>query len=165
MKWISPFVYMLVYNDNGSVQTLCITRVSALCTKCLHRPIVIINQHIHKGWNSFYIFTLFSCIWILFFQSLSWKWLCFSWKSDGMYNKWKSLEKIVLCDSHHIYKEKINISQSFIIFNNESCFQTHLQHNYHEKNVERQYVTSPEMRMTSVISLHSNVTSITSQHV
>ena len=35
---------LLVYNDNGSVQTLCITRVSALCTKCLHRPIVIINQ-------------------------------------------------------------------------------------------------------------------------
>ena len=91
MKWISPFVYMLVYNDDGSVQTLCITRVSALCTKCLHRPIVIINQHIHKGWNSFYIFTFFSCVWILFYQSLSWKWLCFSWKSNGMHSKWKSL--------------------------------------------------------------------------
>ena len=93
MKWISPFVYILVYNDNGSVQTLCITRVSALCTKCLHRPIVIINQYIHKGWNSFYIFTLFSCVWILFYQSLSWKWPCFSWKSNGMHSKWKSLEK------------------------------------------------------------------------
>ena len=40
---------LLVYNDNGSVQTLCITRVSALCTKCLHRPIVIINQQYTKG--------------------------------------------------------------------------------------------------------------------
>ena len=30
------------------------------------------------------------------------------------------------------------------------------------KNVERQYATSPEMRMTSVIRQHSNVTSITS---
>ena len=120
---------------------------------------------IHKGWNSLYIFTLFSCVWILFYQSLSWKWPCFSWKSNGMHSKWKSLEKIVLCDSNLVIidtKEKINISQSFIIFNNESCFQTHLQHNYHEKNVERQYVTSPEMRMTLVISLHSNVTSITS---
>ena len=85
-----------------------------------------------------------------------------------MHSKWKSLEKIVLCDSNLVIidtKKKINISQSFIIFNNESCFQTHLQHNYPDKNVERQYVTSPEMRMTSVISLHSNVTSITSQHV
>ena len=34
---------LLVYNDNGSV------RVSALCTKCLHRPIVIINQQYTKG--------------------------------------------------------------------------------------------------------------------
>ena len=150
---------LLVYNDNGSVQTLCITRVSYKVfaqTHCHYKPTI------HKGWNSFYIFTLFSCVWILFYQSLSLKWLCFSWKSDGMHNKWKSVEKIVLCDSHHRYKEKINISQSFIIFNNESGFQTHLQHNHHEKNVERQYVTSPEMRMTSVISLHSNVTSITS---
>ena len=40
---------LLVYNDNGSVQTLCITRVSALCKKCLHRPIVIINQQYTKG--------------------------------------------------------------------------------------------------------------------
>ena len=40
---------LLVYNDNGSVQTLCITRVSALCIKCLHRPIVIINQQYTKG--------------------------------------------------------------------------------------------------------------------
>ena len=40
---------LLVYNDNGSVQTLCITRVSALCTKCLHRPIVIVNQQYTKG--------------------------------------------------------------------------------------------------------------------
>ena len=40
---------LLVYNDNGSVQTLCITRVRAFCTKCLHRPIVIINQQYTKG--------------------------------------------------------------------------------------------------------------------
>ena len=40
---------LLVYNDNGSVKTLCITHVSALCTKCLHRPIDIINQQYTKG--------------------------------------------------------------------------------------------------------------------
>ena len=40
-KYLHVFAYemnftlcvLLVYNDNGSVQTLCITRVSALCTK------------------------------------------------------------------------------------------------------------------------------------
>ena len=32
-------------------------------------------------------------------------------------------------------------------------FQTNLQHNYPEKNDERQYATSPEMWMTSVIRL------------
>ena len=93
------FCVLLVYNDNGSVQTLCITRVSAWCkvfaqTHCHYKPTI------HKAWNSFYIFTLFSCVWILFYQSLSWKWLCFSWKSNGMHSKWKSLEKIVLCDSN-----------------------------------------------------------------
>ena len=35
-----PLCVLLVYNDNGSVQTLCITRV---------RPIVIINQLYTKG--------------------------------------------------------------------------------------------------------------------
>ena len=40
---------LLIYNDNGSVQTLCITRVGMLCTKCLYRPIVIINQQYTKG--------------------------------------------------------------------------------------------------------------------
>ena len=153
---------LLVYNDNGSVQTLCITRVSALCTKCLHRPIVIINQQYTKGEIHF--------IYLHYFHVFG---FCFINRYHG--NGCVSLEiptvctingraqkKIVLCDSHHRYKEKIHISQSFIIFNNEFCFQTHLQHNYPEKNVERQYVTSPEMRMTSVISLHSNVTSITS---
>ena len=52
---------LLVYNDNGSVQTLCITRGGALCTKCLHRPIVIINQNYTKG-EIHFIFTLFSCV-------------------------------------------------------------------------------------------------------
>ena len=37
---------LLVYNDNGFVQTLYITRVIAL-TRCHYKPI-------HKGWNSFY---------------------------------------------------------------------------------------------------------------
>ena len=121
---------LLVYNDNRSVQTLCITRVSVFCTKCLHRPIVInYKPTIHKGWNSFYIFTLFSCVWILFNQSLSWKWLCFSWKSDGMHGKWKSIENISVWQQsfHHRYKEKSKF-QSFIIFDNESCVHTHLQH-------------------------------------
>ena len=55
---------LLVYNDNGSVQTLCITRFSALCTKRLHRPIVIINQQYTKGeihfiyLHHFYVFGL-----------------------------------------------------------------------------------------------------------
>ena len=62
---------------------------------------------------------------------------------------------------HHKYKEHFNISRSLIFFNNNSCLQTNLQHNYSEKNDERHYETSPEMQMTSVISLHSNVTSIT----
>ena len=39
---------LLVYKDNESVLTICITRVSVLCTKCLHRPIVIINQQYTK---------------------------------------------------------------------------------------------------------------------
>ena len=57
----APFTYtyemkftlcvLLVYNDNGSVQTLCITRLhpNARYAKCLHRPIVIINQQYTKG--------------------------------------------------------------------------------------------------------------------
>ena len=42
------FVVLLVYNDNGSVQTLCITYVSTLCTKCVHRLFVIIHQQYTK---------------------------------------------------------------------------------------------------------------------
>ena len=53
---------LLVYNDNGSVQTLCITRVSALCTKCLHRPIVIINQQYTKGEIHFIYLHYFLCL-------------------------------------------------------------------------------------------------------
>ena len=85
---------LLVYNDNGSVQTLCVMFKVFAQTHCHYKPTI------HKGWNSFYTLTLFSCVWILFYQSLSWKWLCFSWKSNGMHSKWKSLEKIVLCDSN-----------------------------------------------------------------
>ena len=40
---------LLVYNDNGSVQTLCTKRANARYAKCLHRPIVIINQQYTKG--------------------------------------------------------------------------------------------------------------------
>ena len=43
----------LVYNDNGSVQTLCITRLSELCTKCLHILIFIINQQYTKSETQF----------------------------------------------------------------------------------------------------------------
>ena len=39
---------LLVYNDNGSVQNT-----------------------LHNARLAFYIFTLFSCVWILFYQSLS----------------------------------------------------------------------------------------------
>ena len=53
---------LFVYNDNGSVQTLCITRVSALCTKCLHRPIVIFDQQYTKGEIHFiYLHSLYTC--------------------------------------------------------------------------------------------------------
>ena len=62
---------------------------------------------------------------------------------------------------YHKYKENFNISRSLIFFNNDFCFQTKIQHDYSKKNNERQYARSPEMRMTSVIRLHSNVTSIT----
>ena len=61
---------------------------------------------------------------------------------------------------HHKYKENSNISRSLIFFNNDSWLQTNIQHNYSEKNNERHYAMSPETRMTSVIRLHSNVTSI-----
>ena len=54
---------LLVYNDNGSVQKLCITRVSALCTKCLHRPIVIINQQYTKGEIHFIYLHYFHVFW------------------------------------------------------------------------------------------------------
>ena len=40
---------LLVYNDNGSVQTLCTYRANARYAKCLQRPIVIINQQYTKG--------------------------------------------------------------------------------------------------------------------
>ena len=43
----------LVYNDNGSEQTLCITRISALCTMAAQQCDIDI---------AFYIFTLFLCI-------------------------------------------------------------------------------------------------------
>ena len=43
-------LYVLcVYNDNGSVQTLCKQRANACYAKCLHRSIVIINQQYTKG--------------------------------------------------------------------------------------------------------------------
>ena len=50
---------LLVYNDNEYVQTLCIKRVLYKVfaqTHCHYKPTI------HKGWNSFYIFTLFSCV-------------------------------------------------------------------------------------------------------
>ena len=61
---------------------------------------------------------------------------------------------------HHEYKDNFNILRSLIFFINDSRLQTNLQHNYPEKNVERHYTKSLEMRMTSVIRLDSNVTSI-----
>ena len=61
---------------------------------------------------------------------------------------------------HHKYKENFNISRSLIFFNNVSCFQTNIQHNFSEENDERHYATSPEMQMTSVIRQHSNGASI-----
>ena len=95
MKWISPFVYRWFIKTMGLCKHL---------TRVMYKVFAQIDCHykptIHKGWNSFYIFTLFSCVLILFYRSLSWKWLCFSWKSNGMHSKWKSLEKIVRYDSN-----------------------------------------------------------------
>ena len=61
---------------------------------------------------------------------------------------------------HHKYKDNFDISLKLIFFDNDSRFQTNQQHKYHEKNDARHYATSPEIRMTSVIRLHSNVPSL-----
>ena len=154
---------LLVYNDNGSVQTLCITRVSAFCTKCLHRPIVIINQQYTKGEIHF---IYLHCPYVFG--------LCFIKRS--LWNSYIYLKTPTVCTvygsssarqqpCHHKYEDNFNISWSLIFFNNYSCFQTNLQHNFSEENDERHCTTSPEMRMTSVIRLHSNVTLITPSHV
>ena len=74
VTWLIVVIYemnfilcvLLVYNDNGSVQTLCITRVSALCTKCLHRPIVIINQQYTKGEIHLIYLHYFHVFWFYF---------------------------------------------------------------------------------------------------
>ena len=75
---------LLVYNDNGSVQTLCITRVSAFCTKCLHRPIVVINQQYTKGEIHF--------IYLHYFHVFE---FCFIDRYHG--NGWVSLENPTVC--------------------------------------------------------------------
>ena len=63
---------LLVYNDNGSVQTLCITRVSAFCTKCLHRLIVIINQQYTKGEIHFIYLHYFHVFGLCFINQNHW---------------------------------------------------------------------------------------------
>ena len=82
--------------------------------------------------------------------------------SDGMHGKWKILGKIVLCDNNLF----IMNTKRMLIFHGPLYSLTmilvfkHIYNTYYsEKNDERHYATSPEMRMTSVISLHSNVTS------
>ena len=56
-------------------------------THCHFKPTL------HKGWNSFYIFTLLICVWISFYQLQSLKWLCFYWKCKGMLSRWKIQEQ------------------------------------------------------------------------
>ena len=90
---------LLVYNDNGSVQTLCITRVSALCTKCLHRPIVIINQQYTKGEIHFIYLHYFHVFEFCFIDRYHGNG-CVSLENPTVCTVWKSLEKIVLCDSN-----------------------------------------------------------------
>ena len=104
---------LLVYNDNGSVQTLCITRVSALCTKCLHRPIVIVNQQYTKGEIYFIYLHYFHVFGFCFFfnryhgndcVSLEYPTVC---TING-----RAKKKRVLCDSNLVIidtKKKINI--------------------------------------------------------
>ena len=54
---------LLVYYDNWSVQThKCIMRVIALYTKCLHRPIVIINQQYIKSEIHFIYNIIYVCL-------------------------------------------------------------------------------------------------------
>ena len=109
------------------------TIAKVLCTKCLYRPIVTINQQ-YTNCEVHYIYLhIFLCVW--FYKSLSLNWPCFSWKSNGMRSKWKSLQNSSVWQQpcHHRYKEKIKYIRSFIIFNNDSCFQNNLQHNYPNK--------------------------------
>ena len=54
-------VCIVGYNDNGSVQTL-----SALCTQCLHIPIVIINQRYTKG-EIHYIYLHIHLLFIIYY--------------------------------------------------------------------------------------------------
>ena len=108
---------LLVYNDNGSVQTLCITRVSAFCTKCLHRPIVIINQQYTKGEIHFIYLHYFHVFGFCFMDHYHGNGCVSLEKSNGMHSKWKSLEKIVLCDSNLVIIDTEK-NQYFIEFHN-----------------------------------------------
>ena len=93
---------LLVYNDNGSVQTLCMKRISisVLCTKCLHRPIVIINQQYTKREIQFIYLHYFHVFGFCFINGYHGNG-CVSLENSTVCNsKWKSLEKIVLCDSN-----------------------------------------------------------------
>ena len=112
------YCVLLVYNDNGSVQTLCITRVSALCTKCLHGPIVIINQQYTKGEIHFIYLHYFHVFGFCFINRYHGNG-CVSLENPTVYTvNGRAKKKIVLCDSNLVTidkKKKINISQSFII--------------------------------------------------
>ena len=69
MKWISPFVYCCFIMTMGLCKHF-ITRVMYKVfaqNNCHYKPTI------HKGWNSFYIFTLFIYDWIVFHQSQSLK--------------------------------------------------------------------------------------------
>ena len=70
------------------MQTLCITRVSALCTKCLHRPIVIL-----------YIYIIFMCLdCVLSITSI--EMVVFLLKIKRYAQQMEDPRKIVLCDSN-----------------------------------------------------------------
>ena len=128
---------LLVYIDNGSVQTLCIRRVMFKVfaqSNCQYKP------KIHKGWNWFnYIILCVSITFIFRIQGYA------QWMEDPK----NSALRQKPC--YHRYTEKFNISQSLICFNNDSCFQTNLQHNYSEEN--DQYA----MSSTSVNGLQHDV--------
>ena len=142
---------LLVYNDNGFVQTLCITRCcsGALCTKCLHRPIVIINQQYTKDeihfiyLHSVYVFGL------CFINRSLWK-RCIYFESP-MVCTVKIPGKIILYDNNLVIINTKTISIFHGVKYSLTMILVFKQIYFLRKTMNDRYYTSLEMQMTSVI--------------